>query len=226
MLTSQLINAIPLTTVLMQVDPGGEVNLSVSGIALVVALVALGGYLGYQRGFRAIVTVTLLTVIAYLLCVQGGDFVVGLINRIWSNGPRLGAFLLGNDINSVPRLDPLISEDFQIPLFFRFVLFWTLVALGGYFNKKPKWYAPSPNLEAEPLSPALGAIFGAFEAVLLISAVSVFWQELGDQRFGGPVAQFLNILPDLRIFVPSLIGVFLLVVMILMVYNLPKVWKS
>ena len=37
-------------------------------------------------------SIAIFITIGYLLTVQGGDFVVGLVNRFYSNGPKLAAF--------------------------------------------------------------------------------------------------------------------------------------
>src|SRR5690606_5319793 len=107
-----------------------SLTLNLSGVALLVIFMGLGAYWGYNQGLRNILTPALWTIIAYILTVQGGTFIVDLINRFWQNGPALVAFALGQDPGTAPTLDPLITPGFQIPLFFRFLTFVALVLLG------------------------------------------------------------------------------------------------
>lgn len=199
------------------------ISLSLSGTALLVIFMAIGGYWGYQQGLRNILTIVLWTILAYLLTVQGGDFIVGVINRFWSNAPRLLGFLLGQNINEIAPLDPLISPGFQIPLFFRFITFIALVLLGFFFNRKAAWKGPPKEALAKPL----GLFVGALIVLLWSNAAVVFWSEFLNSGggFGGPVAQLLNTLPNVSILMPSLITIFFLILVILMLFNFPKVWK-
>lgn len=201
------------------------ITLNLSGTALLVILLAIGAYWGYQQGLRNILTVALWTILAYLLTVQGGTFIVDLINRIWVNGPRLVTFLLGNDPNELPPLEPLITPGFQIPLFFRFIAFIALVLVGNFFNKKAAWKGPPK----EPLAKPLGLFVGALVALLWTNAAAVFWEEFqaggGDANSAGPLAVFLNTIPNVSVLMPSLIAIFFMVLAILILFNFPKVWK-
>jgi hypothetical protein len=201
----------------------GAVTLSLSGFALLVILMAVGGYAGYQSGIRNILTVALWSIIAYITCVQGGNFIVDLINRFWQNGPRLVAFAIGNDPASAARLDPLIEPGFQVPLFFRFVAFIALILFGFFFNRKAAWKGPPK----EPLAKPLGLFVGALIALLWTNAAVVFWDEFqaNGGGFGGPLANILNTLPNVSLLLPSLIAVFFLILIILVVFYFPKVWK-
>ncbi len=214
-----LLNSFALQPVVMQ----QTFTLQVSGFTLLLILLALGAYSGYQQGLRNILTIALWSIVAYILCVQGGDIVVGILNRFWSNGPRLVAFLVGNDPNTVPRLDPLITPDFQVPLFFRFIAFISLILVGWFFNRKATWKGPPKEVLARPL----GAFVGALIALLWTNALVVFWNQFqaGGGGFGGPVATILDLLPDVSILMPSLITVFFMILIILIAFNFPKVWK-
>lgn len=200
-----------------------NLTINLSGVALLVVLMALGGYWGYNEGLRNILTQALWTIIAYITTVQGGDFIVDVINRFWQNGPRLVAFAIGQNPNSAAALDPLITPGFQIPLFFRFLTFIALVLLGFFFNRKAAWKGPPK----EPLAKPLGLFVGALIVLLWANAARVFWEEFvaGGGGFGGPVASFLNTLPNISVVMPSLIAIFFLILIILMIFNFPKVWK-
>jgi hypothetical protein len=199
------------------------ITLSLSGFALLVILMAVGGYGGYQAGIRNILTVAVWSIAAYITCVQGGNFLVDLINRFWQNGPRLVAFAIGNSPDSAARLDPLIDPNFQVPLFFRVVAFIVLIMFGFFFNRKAAWKGPPK----EPLAKPLGLFVGALISLIWTNAAVVFWDEFQNNGggFGGPVATILDTLPDVSLLLPSLIAVFFLILIILVVFYFPRVWK-
>ncbi|ACL25715.1 hypothetical protein [Chloroflexus aggregans] len=199
------------------------ITVNLNGLALLLILMAIGGYAGYQQGMRNVLTVALWTIIAYVTCVQGGTFVVDVINRLWVNAPRFVAFLIGNDPTLVPPLDPLITPGFQVPLFFRAMAFIALILLGKYFDSKAAWKGPPKERLARPL----GLFVGALIALLWTNATVVFWREFitGGGTFEGPIATFLNVLPDVSLLLPSLIAIFFMILGLLILFNFPKVWK-
>lgn len=199
------------------------ITVNLNGVAILLILMALGGYAGYQQGLRNLLTVAIWTIIAYVLCVRGGTFVVEVINRLWVNAPRFVAFLIGNDPTLAPPLDPLITPGFQVPLFFRTMAFIALILLGMFFDSKAAWKGPPKEKLARPL----GLFVGALIALLWTNAVVVFWREFveGGGTFEGPIATFLNVLPDVSILLPSLIAIFFMILGLLILFNFPKVWK-
>ncbi|ABY33992.1 MULTISPECIES: hypothetical protein [Chloroflexus] len=199
------------------------ITLNLNGVAILLILMALGGYAGYQQGMRNLLTLALWTIIAYITCVQGGDFIVGLINRIWVNAPRFAAFLIGNDPSLVPPLDPLITPGFQVPLFFRLMAFIALILLGMFFDSKAAWKGPPKERLARPL----GLFVGALIALLWTNAAVVFWREFVNNGgiLEGPIATLLNVLPDVSILLPSLIAIFFMILGLIILFNFPKVWK-
>jgi len=62
-----------------------------SAIVTYTILIALA-ILGWARGFRYMLSIAIFITIGYLLTVQGGNFIVGLVNRFYTNGPKLAAF--------------------------------------------------------------------------------------------------------------------------------------
>lgn len=149
------------------------ITVNLNGFALLLILMALGGYVGYQQGLRNLLTLALWTIIAYIACVQGGTFLVSVINRLWINAPRFIAFLIGNDPTLVPPLDPLITPEFQVPLFFRMMAFIALILLGRFLDSKAAWKGPPKERLARPL----GLFVGAFIVLLWTNAAVVFWRE-------------------------------------------------
>ncbi len=202
-------------------------TIQLNGIVLLLIFMVIGGGIGFQRGVRAILTIALMSVIAYIVAARGGEDLINAINRFYVNGPKLVAFAMGRDPAVVPPLDPLISGDVQVPLFFRVVLFIGLIALASFFNAKPGWYSKTPAKD-EPLAPALGAFTGALAALIWVSAAEIFWSDYvaNGGTLGGPVANILNILPDIGIFIPSLITIFFLLLIAIVVFYLPKVWNK
>ncbi len=199
------------------------ITVNLNGVAILLILMALGGYAGYQQGLRNLLTLAIWTIIAYVLCVRGGTFVVEVINRLWVNAPRFVAFLIGNDPTLAPPLDPLITPGFQVPLFFRTMAFIALILLGMFFDSKAAWKGPPKEKLARPL----GLFVGALIALLWSNAAVVFWREFieGGGTFEGPIATFLNVLPDVSILLPSLIAIFFMILGLLILFNFPKVWK-
>nr|WP_044201027.1 hypothetical protein [Oscillochloris trichoides] len=199
-------------------------TLTVSGTAILLVLMALGAYIGHMRGVRAILTVALGTIAAYLVCVQGGDQIVQVINRIWQNSPKLVAFAAGQDPGAVSVFDPLLTTDLQVPLFFRFIFFIALVAISWFFNKRSKWYGGSPA-KHEPLAPILGIFSGALTALLWANAAGLFYDEYVNVMgpLGYPVGTVLASLPDVSQFIPSLILVFILVLVLILVFYMPRI---
>lgn len=203
-----------------------QITVSLSGVALLFVIMVIGAYTGYQQGLRNLLTIAFWSILAYLLTVQGGNFIVDLINRFWVNGPRLVAFLIGNNPDSAPALEPLIRSDFQIPLFFRVLAFVVLVLLGGYFNGKAAWKGSAKA----PIARALGLFVGILISLLWVNAAVVFWDEFtfNGGSFGGPLtplAIFLSTLPNVSVLIPSLIAAFFLMIGALIAVNFPKVWK-
>jgi len=55
---------------------------------------------GFSRGFRYMLSIAIFETIGYLLTVQAGDFLTGLVNRFYSNLPKLATFAIGRDPSS------------------------------------------------------------------------------------------------------------------------------
>ncbi len=197
-------------------------TLQLSGGALLLIFMVIGAYIGWLRGLRAILTVTLFSIIAYLITVRGGNEIVAFINRFYQNAPRLAAFAVGRDPDTVQVLDPLITPGFQVPLFFRFILFIAIIVFGWVYNKKTQWYSTARK---EPLAPMLGLLAGAFTALLWVDGLATFSREAGN-NLGGPIGTILSIIPDVGVFIPSLITIFFLILFLIIIFNLPKVWKA
>lgn len=195
-----------------------------TAIVTYAILIALAVF-GWTRGFRYILSIAIFTTIGYLLTVQGGDFVVGLVNRFYTNGPRLFAFALGRDPSTVDPLPALIPDNFQAPLLLRVLVFVALVAVGiGY--AWPWEGKPLNGFQGQRPMRILGALAGLYIAVLGISAVSTFWEETG-RALGLPelLVTALNGLPNYASIVPSVIAAFLILLLVVIILRFNRVWK-
>src|SRR4051794_15519631 len=107
----------------------GTITINLGSTIVTYTILIVMGVIGWKKGFRYMLSIAIFITIAYLLTVQGGDFIVGLINRFWSNGPKLAAFAVGRDPASVAALPPLIPSNVQAPLLLRVLAFIALVAV-------------------------------------------------------------------------------------------------
>ncbi|MCS6840722.1 MAG: hypothetical protein NZ699_14335 [Roseiflexus sp.] len=200
------------------------ITIDLSGPFVTYLIFALLGILGWVQGFRYIVSLGLMTTLAYLIAVQGGDFIVGLINRTYSNLPRLAAFLTGGDTTGVAPLGPIIPENLEAPLLLRVLVFVALVAIGiGYtFPWKGK---PLSGWGGNRPLRILGALTGLYTAVLLTSAAAIFWREFAPTAaVPDMLATALNSLPTWTGIIPSTITAFVITLLVVTVIRFNRIW--
>lgn len=192
-----------------------------SGIVATIILVWLT-YLGWKRGFRFMLSIALFTTIAYLLTVSAGTFLVGFVNRVYTNLPRLGAFALGRDPGTIGQFDPLIPDNFQSPLLLRVLVFVALLAVGiGY-----SWPWEAKVKPGDRKMELLGALTGLYIGVLSISAVATFWgQTDGTLGLPNPVIAALNAFPDFSGIIPSTITAFFILLIVIILLRFNQVWR-
>jgi hypothetical protein len=193
---------------------------SIVTYAILIALAALG----WRNGFRYMLSIALFMTIGYLLTVQGGNFVVGLVNRFYSNGPKLFAFALGRDPSTVEALPPLIPDNFQAPLLLRVLVFVALLAVGiGYAWPWETTLKPSDKAQAMRI---LGLLTGLYIGVLGISAIKTFWIDAPESlNQGGLISTTLNGLPDFAPIVPSVIGAFFILLVVIIILRFDRVFR-
>ncbi len=194
---------------------------SIVTYAILIGLAALG----WRKGFRYMLSIAIFITIGYLLTVQGGNFVVGLINRFYTNFPKLIAFALGRDFNTVEPLNPLIPDNFQAPLLLRILVFLALLAV-GIANAWP-WEGPplKPNDKAQNMR-LLGLLAGLYVGVLGISAASAFWADAPESlNRGGLLSSALTSLPNYAAVIPSMIGAFVILLIVIILLRFNRVWK-
>jgi hypothetical protein len=199
------------------------------GSTFVTNLILLGlAFIGFSRGFRYMVSIALFTTIGYLLTVQGGNYIVGLINRIWSSLPRLLAFVTAQNPSAVDPLPAIIPDNLQAPLLLRVLVFIALLAVGiGY-----AWPWEGKPLVGFDFSPkdrplrVLGLLTGLYVAVLLISAIAVFYAQGGALvAFSPAIDRALGGLPNYTAVVPSVIAAFFVLLVIIIIIRFDRVWR-
>lgn len=195
-----------------------------SSIVTYVILLALA-WLGFVRGFRYMLSIAIFETLGYLLAVQGGNFVVGLINRVYSNLPKLAAFALGRDTSSVDALGPIIPDNFEAPLLLRVLVFVALLAVGiGYAwpweGKALSGYQGNRQLRL------LGALTGLYIGALGITAISTFWNAAAGALNWPPLlATALSGLPNYTAIIPSIMAAFVILLIIIIIIRFDRVWK-
>lgn len=197
-----------------------------SSLVLYAILIYLAA-IGFSRGFRYMLSIALFQTLGYLLTVQSGNLVVGLVNRFYSNLPKLFAFGLGRDPSSVDALGPLIPDNFQSPLLLRVLVFVGLLAVGiGYaWPWEGKALTGFDFNKDRPLR-LLGGLAGLYVAVLGISAAAVFWREAAGAVETPPLlATVLSSLPDFLPIIPSVMAAFGILLGIIVLIRIDRVWK-
>jgi hypothetical protein len=193
---------------------------SIVTYAILIGLAALG----WRNGFRYMLSIALFMTIGYLLTVQGGDLVVNLVNRFYTNGPKLFAFALGRDFTAVETLPPLIPDNFQAPLLLRVLVFIALLAVGvGYAWPWETTLKPTDKAQAMRI---LGLLTGLYIGVLGISAISTFWAAAPETlNQGGLISSALNGLPNYGPIVPSVIGAFFILLIVIVILRFDRVFR-
>ncbi len=194
-----------------------------SSLVTFVILIATGAW-GYARGLRYMLSIALFTTIAYVLTIQANNFIVDIINRFYTNGPKLFAFAFGRDPSTVAPLPPLIPETFEAPLFLRVLVFIALVAVGiGYafpWEKPLKGFGP-PNSNR-----ILGSLLGLYIGTLWISATAIFWGAAsGSLNLPDGIEVVLNSFPTFAPVVPAMIAAFLVLLVVLVLVQIPQIWS-
>lgn len=195
------------------------------GSSIVTYAILIGlAVLGWRKGFRYMLSIALFMTIGYLLTVQGGNLVVNLINRFYTNGPKLFAFALGRDFTSVDTLPPLIPDNFQAPLLLRVLVFIALLAVGiGYAWPWETTLKPTDKAQSMRI---LGLLTGLYTGVLGISALSTFWADAPESlNQGGLISTALTGLPNYGPIVPSVIGAFFILLIVIVILRFDRVFR-
>jgi hypothetical protein len=204
----------PQLTLLLQ---GQALNLSINGITMLVILAIVGAAIGWNVGIRALLSISLLSIVAYPLFVRGGQGLENFLNQILAIVPALVATVTGGAVNiSAPtisldflNLGPLVNLIAFVLI--AIVLAWLIDRINLF-----GWYAGKPGNDKER---QLGAVDGILLALLVASVAAAFAAQ--GLLPGGLIGQALAILPDVGLFPVFAI---LLLLLVLFLINLPKVW--
>jgi hypothetical protein len=201
-----------------------QVVLTINGVVLLIVVLIVGAVLGWNIGVRALISLALFGVIAYLLFVNGGQAVLAFTNNLLAVVPSLVTALTGQSIGGFPtisiNIDPGLLARFLGFVFIGVVLPLVVDKIGW-----PGWQGP-PNPKGPDRNLGLLAgvlLFGLYTSVA--SNLTVQYVQQG----GDPSAQFgtpgtaLEILPDVGIW-PLVLLVLLLGVLFL--FNLGKTWSK
>ena len=194
-----------------------------SSIVTYAILIGLAAF-GWRSGFRYMLSIALFITVGYMLTVQGGDLVVNLLNRFYTNGPKLFAFALGRDFTAVDTLPPLIPDNFQAPLLLRVLVFGALLAVGiGYAWPWESMLKPTDKAQSMRI---LGLLCGLYIGILGISAISTFWAA-APESLNQPnlITSALNGLPNYGPIVPSAIGAFFILLIVIIVLRFDRVFR-
>lgn len=201
------------------------ITIDLSGSFVTYLILLVLGVLGWIWGFRYIVSMAVFTTVAYLLTVQSGNFIVGLINRTYSNMPKLVAFATGGDTASVAPLGPIIPENLEAPLLLRVLVFVALLAIGIGYSFPWEGGKPLGGWGGKRPLRIMGALTGLYTAVLLISALATFWNDLARAVNVPPLlATALGSLPTWSGIVPSTIAAFVITLLVVMAIRFNRIW--
>lgn len=207
----------------MSIDNGVIIINLGSSIVTYAILIGLGA-LGWRNGFRYMLSIAIFITIGYTLTVQAGNYVVTLLNRFYTNLPKLFAFALGRDFTSVETLPPLIPDNFQAPLLLRVLVFVALLAVGiGYAWPWESVLKPTDKAQSMRV---LGLILGLYIGVLGISAISAFWAA-APESLNQPnlLTAILNGLPNYQPIVPSMIGAFIVLLIVIILLRFDRIFR-
>ena len=207
----------------MSIDNGVIIINLGSSIVTYAILIGLGA-LGWRNGFRYMLSIAIFITIGYTLTVQAGNYVVTLLNRFYTNLPKLFAFALGRDFTSVETLPPLIPDNFQAPLLLRVLVFVALLAVGiGYAWPWESVLKPTDKAQSMRV---LGLILGLYVGVLGISAISAFWAA-APESLNQPnlLTAILNGLPTYQPIVPSMTGAFIVVLIVIILLRFDRIFR-
>ncbi len=207
----------------MSIDNGVIIINLGSSIVTYAILIGLGA-LGWRNGFRYMLSIAIFITIGYTLTVQAGNYVVTLLNRFYTNLPKLFAFALGRDFTSVETLPPLIPDNFQAPLLLRVLVFIALLAVGiGYAWPWESVLKPTDKAQSMRV---LGLILGLYVGVLGISAISAFWAA-APESLNQPnlLTAILNGLPNYQPIVPSMIGAFIVLLIVIILLRFDRIFR-
>lgn len=197
-------------------------NVAVNGFWLLVLILIGGAILGWNTGVRSLISMMLMCTVAYPLFVRGGQEVQSVLNQILVVVPPVVSALTAGSVN-IPQ--PTLNIGFDLGLLVRFLGFLLLGPFIGWLLDSLNllgWYSRNPGTPKERYAGATG---GLLLFALLANVAASFWQDFnaGGGALPEPFNTILSILPDTVLW-PWILNLVFLV--ILFVFNLPKIWKA
>jgi len=196
--------------------------------ALLLPMILIGAYLGYRRGSWLEIGITGGMALVVLLTVFFPGPLLGFINRIIINIPRVIGLLIGNP-NAQPLPEDLVfgGPDSGQFLLARVVLFFLLAFL--VYNGRYAWARPAKTNTDR----ILGLLLGGFTGLLWFVALNDFLNTLRALRNNPvipPEGTTITIptvgdVAALVALVPTIAVVLLIVLAVLAVRRLPNLWK-
>jgi hypothetical protein len=189
----------------------GRLIIDLTGSLLTLLIIGFWVVVGWNQGFRYIVTIALFVTLGYLLTVRA-DVIVGFVNGIYSFVIRFFNFISPNLAVIFPS-SPIIPENAEAPLLLRVIVFFLLLAIG--VGWKGPWEFRLPGWQGFQQMRLLGAFTGFYIGVLFVSAIATFW-EAGSPyvSFSDNLAVILNSLPTLTNIIPVFLAAFIFLMII------------
>lgn len=196
--------------------------------ALLLPMILIFAYFGYRRGSLAEIGITGGMALVVLLTVFFPSQLLGFINRVVVNIPRVFGVLVGNN-DAQPLPEDLVFGDPSSGQFLlaRTVLFFLFAFL--VYSRKYGWSRP-PKSNPDYV---LGLLLGGFTGLLWFVALNDFLNGLRALR-SNPVlppegttivVPTVGDISGLVALVPTIAVVLLLVLAVLAVRRLPNLWK-
>ncbi len=201
--------------------------------ALLVPMLLIGAFFGFQRGFWREVGITGGMALVLLLTILFPVQFISFINRIIINIPRVFGLLL--NANAQPLPEDLLFGD---PAGGRYLITRiALFALGAFlvYTARFGWAydGGKPRFAKTSGEKLMGGVFGAISGLLWFTAIKNFLDTFRALR-GTPslpgegltlALPVLGNVGDLLGFVPTIIAVTLIILLVLAILRLPRIWR-
>jgi hypothetical protein len=189
----------------------GRLIIDLTGSLLTLLIIGFWVAVGWNQGFRYIVTIALFVTLGYLLTVRA-DVIVSFVNGIYSFVIRFFNFISPNFASIFPS-SPIIPENAEAPLLLRVIVFFLLLAIG--IGWKGPWETRLPGWQGFQQMRLLGAFTGFYIGLLMVSAIATFWQAGSSYvNFSDNLAIILNSLPTLTNIIPVFLAAFIFLMII------------
>ncbi|NJN67456.1 MAG: hypothetical protein HC884_12460 [Chloroflexaceae bacterium] len=120
-------------------------EIQLNGWMLIAIVMAVGGYVGWRIGFRGFLTITVVSALGYLIFINGGQIILGYLNNLYTNIPRIVAILTGGDPPPRPPGTRSLAMRWRCPCrsAWRSISLWWCSR--GFSTRALSGIAPSPT---------------------------------------------------------------------------------